>query len=156
MDMASITAAYNGLKFGEDFLTSLLNAKIEPGVKEKASDVLAKLGQAQDTLFELREQLFALQADNDALRKQVAEREAWDSTVAKYELSKTSGGAVVYAYKGEPEHYACPSCIQERRIQILQDRRAMTGLFECPACKARFPVNPPSQLPPIPPTMRTY
>lgn len=155
MDVSSAMVAYDALKAGKEILSGLLKTNVESDVSAKVSDVMTKLGQAQDTLFELREQLFTLQEENGALRAEISKHESWESTLTKYELRKTAGGAVVYAYKGEPGHYACPSCIQEKRIQILQDKRVMTGMFACPACKATFPVDPPSPQPPTPPTMRT-
>jgi hypothetical protein len=142
MDLTSVMAAYNGLKIGKEILGGLLQTKIQEEVREKISEALKKLGEAQDTLFGLREELFRLQSENDTLRKQISDHENWEGQVAKYSLTETAGGAVVYISKGAPTHYACPSCITQRKIQILQDERSFTGKFECPGCKNSFPVNP--------------
>src|SRR5213596_3275558 len=47
-------------------------------------------------------------------------------------------------FKGEPEHFACPNCINHRRIEILQDNRTTRGKYRCTAagCGAEFPINP--------------
>jgi hypothetical protein len=147
MDFASIMAAYEGLKAGKEILGGLLQTKIEKEVRDKISEVQKKLGEAQDTLFGLREELFRLQSENDALRKQISEHENWEGQLAQYSLTNTSGGAVVYASKGTPTHYACPNCITERKIQILQDLGPYSGGFVCPGCKHIFRIRPPKNLP---------
>ena len=60
---------------------------------------------------------------------------------SNYELVETEGGAVVYKSITEPTHFACPSCFNNE-IHILQDRRVMSGVFDCPSCKAVYPVKP--------------
>ena len=142
MDIASVTAAYNGLKIGKEILSAFLETKIESESRARVAEVLSKLGQAQDALFELREELFKLQSENESLRRQIGQFESWDKTLSGYSLAKTAGGAVVYVSKGTPEHYACPSCIAKRELQILQDNRTYSGKFRCTGCKAEFPVNP--------------
>jgi hypothetical protein len=142
MDIGSITAAYNSLKFGKDLLSTMAEAKVDIASQGKVLEALAKLGQVQDTLFELREELFRLQSDNESLRKKLGEVEGWGSNLNEYDLTKTNGGAVVYVSKGEPQHFLCPSCIATHQIQILQDNRTSSGKFRCPGCKNEFPVNP--------------
>lgn len=58
-----------------------------------------------------------------------------------YELITTEGGAVVYKSKTEPAHFACPNCYKDE-ISILQDRRVVSGIFDCPRCKNTFPIKP--------------
>lgn len=62
-------------------------------------------------------------------------------TQNNYELVKTEGGAVVYKSKTEPIHFACPNC-WKNEISILQDRRVVAGVFDCPSCNNSYPVNP--------------
>ena len=142
MDIASITAGYQGLKIGKDILKSLYETKVTADAKEQIDEVMSKLGEAQDILFSMREELFRLQSENDELKKKISEAESWENKLSNYELTKTDGGAVVYKYTDEPEHYICTSCVSNKSIQILQDNRTMSGKFRCVACKAEFPVNP--------------
>jgi predicted RNA-binding Zn-ribbon protein involved in translation (DUF1610 family) len=117
-------------------------------VKEKAREVIDKLGDAQDTLYQLRDELLTVQTDNADLKRQIAEADEWKRTAAHYELVKTAGGAIVYKFKGSPEHYACPNCMGAKRITPLQDNRTMSGKYRCtnPGCNgAEFPVNPQAQ-----------
>lgn len=137
-----VSAAYTGLKFAKDALQVALGYKIEAETRTQITAALEKLGAAQDTLFELREELFRLQGDNDRLRQQLAAREKWEAQKAAYRLETAVGGAVVYLSDGPPQHFACPVCFSKNTIQILQDRRVMSGVFDCPSCKAQYPVNP--------------
>lgn len=142
MDITLITGAYNGLKFAKDALTVALGYKIENETRTQISAALDKLGSAQDTLFELREELFRLQSENEQLRQQIKARDEWEVQKSRYQLEETTGGAVVYAFTGTPKHYACPSCFSKSTVQILQDRRVMGGVFDCPGCKTAYPIKP--------------
>ena len=142
MDIATITAAYESLKAGKSILKSIYETKIEADAKDKIDEVMSKLGEAQDTLFSMREELFRLQSDNESLKKKISESESWDNKLSQYELTETSGGAVVYKFTGTPEHFICPSCISKKSIEILQDNRTYTGKYRCVACKAEFPIDP--------------
>lgn len=142
MDIALIGAAYTGLKFAKDSLQVALGYKIEAETRGQITAALEKLGSAQDTLFELREELFRLQTENDGLRQQLKARDDWEVQKAQYKLQETPGGAVVYEAAGPPKHYACPSCFAKGTIQFLQDRRVVGGAFDCPGCKAAYPVKP--------------
>ncbi len=141
MDVTLVTAAYTGLKFAKDALQTALSYKIENETRAQINAALEKLGQAQDTLFELRNELFRLQSENDRLRQELKSRDESEAQKANYELRQTPGGAVVYLYTGSPMHYACPSCFARSTIQILQDRHVAGGVFDCPGCKAVYPVK---------------
>jgi hypothetical protein len=147
MDIATVGAAYTGLKFAKDALQVALGYKIETETRAQITAALERLAAAQDSLFELREELFRLQSENDGLRQEVAARDEWNAVKAQYRLTGTSGGAVVYEASGPPKRYACPACFAGGAAQILQDRRGMAGLFDCPSCKAAYPINPQKSMP---------
>ena len=142
MDITTITSAYEGLKVGKSILKSVYDSKVEADAKEKIDAVMSKLGEAQDTLFSMREEMFSLRSDNEALKKKITEFESWDNKLSQYELNKTTGGAVVYKFIGEPEHYICPSCVSKKHIEILQDNRTYSGKYRCVGCGAEFLINP--------------
>lgn len=142
MDLASIAGAYQGLTAAKDILGILFNAKVDAEAKEKISVALQKMGEAQEALFALREELFRLQDSNNQLKAKIAENQSWQIISYKYELRKTTGGAVVYKFKGEPEHYACPSCFNKKQIHILQTSRTLSGKYRCTGCAADFPIEP--------------
>ena len=69
MDIALVGAAYNGLKFAKDALKLSLDMKVESESRIQVHAAMEKLGGVQDSLFELREQLFSLQHENESLRR---------------------------------------------------------------------------------------
>ena len=145
--MATITAAYNGLKVAKDIVTGVAGLKIEADSIAKINDAVKKVSDAQDALFELREELFRLQEENNNLKKQISEQNEWNSRIENYELVKTAGGAVVYKSKQGTEHYICPTCKEKRELHILQDNRSHSGKYRCVNCEAEFPINPQKSLP---------
>jgi predicted RNA-binding Zn-ribbon protein involved in translation (DUF1610 family) len=142
MDIATIGAAVNGLKVAKDAFTWLLESKIEAETRTKVLEALKAVGDAQDNLFKLREELFVLQAENRELKADLAEKEEWKELLAKYTLVETAGGAHVYRTEEGAPHFACPSCINKKQIQILQDLKVMSGNFVCPGCDKKFRIKP--------------
>lgn len=111
---------------------------MEIETRTRVTEALEKLGVAQDTLFELREALFRLQGENAHLREELAARKEWDDQAAKYTLTKTSGGSMVYASPGPPPHFACAVCFPKKTIHILQDVHDELGTHHCPSCQNYF------------------
>jgi len=149
MDLSSIMVAYNGIKFAKESLSTLIQGKIEIESREKVTAALDNLGKAQDTLFEMRDELFSLQTENNKLKQELEKQNNWTERINSYELTKTDGGAVVYKFKGQPDHFACPSCINGHKLEILQDNRTMSGKFRCVSCQAEYPIKPLQNPPPI-------
>ena len=145
MDLATIGVAYEGLKVAKNTIKTLSNLKIETDTISKINEAVKQVGEAQDALFQLREELFKLQEENKRLKDEIGENNDWVLKKGKYELVETDGGAVVYkSLEGTP-HFACPSCIEKKQIQILQDRRVVGGIYDCPGCSKTFRVKPVQQ-----------
>lgn len=142
MDISTVSAAYSSLKFAKDALKLSLDLKVDSESRSQVNAALEKLGNVQDSLFALREELFTLQNENERLRQEIKSHQDWQSTKTSYNLLATEGGAVVYKFLGEPEHYVCPNCFLNQSLQILQDCRVRAGTFECPGCKTKYPINP--------------
>ena len=78
------------------------------------------------------------------LEKQVADFETWNADKQKYELKKVaSTGALAYMLKpeargGEPPHWVCTHCYENRKRSILQflTDAARDQIFKCPSCCA--------------------
>jgi predicted RNA-binding Zn-ribbon protein involved in translation (DUF1610 family) len=149
MDASVVLAAYNGLKFAKDTIAALVEGKVEIEAQTKITEALSKLGAAQDALFQLRDELFTLQGENAHLRQDIERHNTWTERLSSYELSETNGGAFVYRYKAAPEHFACPSCVNNQKIEILQDNRTLSGKFRCPGCENEYPIRPRQNPPPI-------
>jgi hypothetical protein len=149
MDPISLAGAYQGLKAAKDILTTLFDAKVDSEAKPRILEAQSRLGEVQDALFMLREKLAELQEERDELRRSLASAQMWKESAGKYELCTTPGGAVVYRYKEQPEHFACPSCFNKQQSQILQDNRVVLGTYCCPGCNANFPVKNKQSMGPV-------
>jgi hypothetical protein len=142
VDLAAIVGAYEGLMAAKHLFGGFIDAKADEAAKLKIQTAMEQVGKAQDTLYQLRDELFITQGKNDELRRALEEIDAWKQASARYALTRTEGGAVVYQYNAEPHHYACPSCYNKKQIQPLQDNRTLRGKFRCTACCAEYPIKP--------------
>lgn len=108
-------------------------AGADADIKLALSDLTLQVANAQMANAELKLQLTALQ---DELRQ----AQALKSDLDRYELWETPTGAVVHRLKeamnnGEPLHYLCPNCVQEKRKSILQGHASYRT---CPNCDTGF------------------
>jgi predicted RNA-binding Zn-ribbon protein involved in translation (DUF1610 family) len=147
VDAATITAAVTGVRFAMDSLKGIADGKVQIESQTRVLEALQKLGVTLDALFQMREQLIAFQLENEKLKKELAADYAWDERSSKYALTETDGKAVVYKFKEEPQHYACPNCWNDQRIEPLQTNRSRSGRYTCTSCKADFPIEPNTQPP---------
>jgi hypothetical protein len=141
MDPISLAGAYQSLKAAKEILGALFDARVDAEARPKILEAQTKLGEIQDALFLLRERLAELQAERDELKQTLNEAESWDRRAGNYELIETQGGAIVYRFRGAPQHFACPSCFHRREVQILQDTRRLAGIYLCTGCKSEFPIR---------------
>ena len=93
MDIATITSAYTGLKTAKDLFQSLQKIKIDTITVGQLNDAAKAVGEAQDTMFSLREELFRLQDENNSIKEQLSTKEEWIAKISQYELCTTHGGA---------------------------------------------------------------
>jgi len=150
MEPFSMEVAMAGLKAVRETFSWLLDNKVNKEVEKRVREVMEEVRNIQDVLYSTREELFRLQTEKEELKRELAERDDWERRLSQYELSKTEGNAVVYKFKTEPIHYACPKCIEKKEIQILQDQNSpYTGHFTWPGCSTNFNINraitPPSK-----------
>lgn len=142
--MIDIQAAIASLSAVREIVKVGIDAKVDAKATDVRIEVMGRLGQASDALYALRDELFRLQAENSDLKREAEEHAAFATRAAQYELIKTAGGAVVWKYKGEPEHYACPNCLNHKRVEILQTNRTRLGKYRCTVstCGAEYPIEP--------------
>lgn len=140
MGPSDIAAAVGSLKAARELLKLGIDAKADAQAKDRVIEVLDKLGKAQDSLYDLREELFRLQSENERLTLEAAERDRFEDRLRQYSLWQGERGAVVYKFNGEPNHYACPACVNQKRIEVLQ--KAANESHQCPSCKTWFRINP--------------
>jgi hypothetical protein len=147
--MIEISAALAAFKAAKDLGKVIFEAKIDHDVQEKYRGVLDKLGDAQDTLYELRDELLTKQSEVEKLQRTLSENDDWRTRIGQFAIVQTAGGAVVHQFEGGPPYYACPNCINDRRIVPLQDNRTLSGKYRCVACKSEYPVEAQQRQAPI-------
>ncbi|WP_279485805.1 hypothetical protein [Aeromonas veronii] len=69
MDITAITSAYTAIKSIKDIGKLVLDAKVDSEVSEKIQASIEKLGDVQDTLFYIREELLSQQEEKERLKK---------------------------------------------------------------------------------------
>lgn len=142
MDIVAIAGAVQGLDAARKLISGVFDATVDVAAKEKKLEVMQKLEDVQNSLFSLREELFKLQSENNQLRSTIDNFESWQAKADQYELFNTPGGAIVYKFNGQPEHFACPSCFNKKELHFLQDNRTNSGKYRCTGCKSEYPIKP--------------
>lgn len=141
MDIDLIAAAYNSLKFVKDTLKVSLNYKIEIEARERVFAALEKLGDLQDTIFELQRDRAQQQTEIEKLDNELKKKNDWEATKVNYDLEQTAGGAVVYAFRGSPKHFACSSCYSNKKVIEILQGVLDADYLDCPGCKMVFAVG---------------
>ncbi len=147
MDITSISAAIASGKALKDIIQGLIGLKVDTEVLYRINEAQTQVSNLLSALLETQGNLFTLLNETQDLRRHIQIQEAWDKRKACYRLTETDGGAVVYVsvaydHENEPEHYACPRCMEKCAIQILQvmgDKNS--GLFECPDCRKTYAIR---------------
>lgn len=125
MDIGSITAAVQSLKAAGDIATGLLRL-------HTAAEIQPKIAELNRQIIDAQHQVFAANAAQTELLKQIQELERqigrmqdWEAQKQRYGLAAPFAGCMVYALKkekceGEPPHYLCVACYQKGEKSILQ------------------------------------
>lgn len=150
MDYAIVGATFQSFTAIKQLLGVVYDAKVDANAKEKITEALTRLGETQDGMFQIREELSKLQSERDDLRKRLDAAEHWLSRSSQYSLTQTPGGAVVYQSSEPLLHYACLSCFNKKEIHPLQDNRTVSGKFRCTGCTAEYPVSLRQNISPLP------
>ena len=143
VEASAVSAAIGVVRLARDALKGLKQMGLSSEHKEAVQTALDQLGDVQDRISDIQSESIDLREENAALRQQISDADTWSERIENYSLFKTPGGAHVYRAVPEdgPTHYACPACVENLAIQVLQDERSYFGTYSCPACKAEYLVN---------------
>ena len=136
-----ITAAITSLKALKDGISLAFDAKVDAEVRSARVAVMEQLGRAQDTLYDLRDELFKIQSENEGLKRAAEGSAKWDETVAQYEFVQSPGGAYVFRSRTDTNLFACPTCMHDKRVSALQPRGAMPSIRHCLVCDKGYTVT---------------
>lgn len=144
IEVSAIAAATAVLRAARDALRGLRQSNLSDAHKQVVESALDQLSDAQDRISDIQAESIASREENAKLRQQIEDIDNWQERLASYELFTTPAGGHVYRAVSDsaPEHYACPACMENQSIQVLQDDRNVAGTYSCPSCNARYPVKP--------------
>ena len=140
VDPATVTNAFGYLKAAKEALANYKNLSDKTEAAEVINTAVQKVGDAQGALVDVQAAMFDLQRENEELKRNQNDDRLWQDKIAGFTLSKTEGGAMVYAAPGD-SYYACPSCVNKREIVPLQDCGTATGAYKCTSCDAFYPIE---------------
>ncbi len=141
-DITAISAALASFKVAKDIAQAMIGLRDAAAFRSKMIEFQSAILDAQSAAFSANEERTALIAQIEALKKRIAEIEAWEAEKQRYELQEIAPRMFVYVLKPEtkgtePSHWICPSCYQKCQKAILQGFHSATFGWShtCPACK---------------------
>jgi predicted RNA-binding Zn-ribbon protein involved in translation (DUF1610 family) len=95
----------------------------------------------REAVMNAKDEVLTLRAELQAFKAKELEAESWKDVSAKYTLVATPSGGTVYETEGPPPHFACPTCFVSKKIIPLQHAGGSSVAYQCPQCKAMFPIQ---------------
>lgn len=143
MDMIAINGSIAGLRLAGDILKGMLDLKTFNDSSGKVAELQNAILSAQSNAMASHAAQFSMVEEIRALKEEMAQIKAWDTEKQRYKLTTPWEGSLTYALKesmsnGEPPHYICTSCYENRRKSILNPKQNSTNRFYsfvCPNCK---------------------
>lgn len=134
MDITMITGAYSAIKAIKEMGSALLNAKIDSEAKQRATEILDKLGTVQDSLFFIREELIRVQDENQSLKVTIKELEQQIDLRGKVVYEKPS----YWIYDGEKKDGPfCQRCF-DVTMKLVRLQGGNNDVWVCHECKTVF------------------
>lgn len=136
--MYELAATISSIKAIGDIAAFFLNSTISVEVRQKAIELQTIIITLQNSIMSVQAQNQELTAENGQLKQQLASAEKWEEEATRYRLMEVLSGTFVYALhfnwsrKGEPIHWLCARCFQNKEKSILQKSGRQ---YACPICK---------------------
>lgn len=135
----SIQGAYNAIKGGLDIAQGFQALKTETAINQAVIEIQRGFLEAQRALNEAETRHAADLRCIGELEAQIMEMKDWEAQKQRYELKDTGQGSLAYALKegvetGEPAHWICPQCYEDRCKSILKHETLYVGRAETLAC----------------------
>jgi len=136
-------AAYN---HASNIIKSLFELKTSTAIVEQLNVLNKELFAVHSSNLELQQQLSAAHTEIANLKKEITGFEAWDNQKSRYKLYSPWSGAMVYAVTeansgGEPPHWLCAKCFDERKRAFLNYRINKDSGYEEYFCHCGYVVT---------------
>ena len=146
MDAAAMTGMITSLRAAAELAKLAVDARDAAVIRAKVIELQREIFAAQSCALTTQQDQFTLLDRVRNLEKENAELKAWDAETEKYQLTdvrKNAGfgqeGAFAYRLKamgpsGEPIHFLCAKCFQDREKSILQAQLLFPGHCDALLC----------------------
>ncbi len=129
------TAVLTSFAHANNILKAIIGVRDTVVNLEQVNELLAEINSIQSGYFSLLQQNTSMLTEIDNLKKEIAAFEAWDTQKNRYKLYSPWDSAVVYAItcsqsNGEPPHWICPQCYENRKRAFLYPRPNKTTGYE--------------------------
>lgn len=145
MDMTVVTGALASLRAATEIAKGLVGANTAVEVNKTAIELQGALLNAYGDAVVAQEALTALKDEIRELKRKLADNEDFAADLKRYAMFSPWTGSTVYAVKesmclGEPPHYICANCAQQKKKSILATITGANGfgLCTCANCKTQF------------------
>lgn len=143
------SAAISSIKAALDIAKGVSSLKTATDVNLAVIDIQRALLDAQLAAFEDRERHAVQQQRIAELEAKLSQIDQWEAEKARYVLTETPTGKLVYALKpdcanGEPDHRICVKCFNENRKSVLQVTARHSGgeAVICENCQTKATLSP--------------
>jgi hypothetical protein len=156
--MIDISSALSAISAATKAISGIIQTVRDVEVMQAVSGVLDSLLDAQSKLLSAQAEYEKLAEVKRQLEQKIMEYEKWDAEVARYKLQEIAGGIFVYALQsdraaGEPIHWLCPNCFNQRQKSILTKPVVDNTNYKCHRCS--FDVIPTPTVYPRNPSLRS-
>ena len=147
--ISEASAAIGSIKAAMDIAKGAAGLKSEVEINLAVIDIQRALLDAQSAAFEDRERQISQQRRVAELEDQLVRVHQWAEEKARYKLTETPSGALVYSLKpecanGDPDHRLCVKCFNEDRKSVLQVKTRHSGgeRVQCQHCNDLMLLSP--------------
>jgi hypothetical protein len=129
------SAALTAYNHASNIIKSLFDLKTSTAIVEQLNVLNKELFAIHSSNLELQQELAVAQTEIANLKKEITGFEAWENQKSRYKLYSPWSSAVVYAIteaqsNGEPPHWLCTQCFDNRKRSFLNARKGKTGYEE--------------------------
>lgn len=151
VDLKGISTALGSLVAAKNIAQAMVGLHDAAALNGKIAELNSKIIDAQSGVFLVNEERAALIENVRLLKKEIADRETWESEKQRYELRTVSPhGSLAYILKesldiGEPMHLICANCYQKHKKSLLQgiaETNQGYRVFQCHDCGNKITIGP--------------